>query len=81
MDTTPAKANKLKQLLKLLSETIPVQNIDFHVNDEEQKEFSNPYEGSDDERRQIFEELVSSFVSQGSSKEDAIEQVKILLRI
>ena len=63
------------------SETIPVQNIDFHVNDEEQKEFSNPYEGSDDERRQIFEELVSSFVSQGSSKEDAIEQVKILLRI
>lgn len=81
MDMTPAKANKLKQLLKLLSETIPVQNIDFHVNDEEQKEFSNPYEGSDDERRQIFEELVSSFVSQGSSKEDAIEQVKILLRI
>lgn len=80
-DMSPSESSKFRQLLKLLSETIPVQNIDFHVNDESQKDFSNPYEGEDEEKKAIFDELVQSFVEQGYSKEEAVEQVNILLKI
>lgn len=80
-DLGSSKTTKFRQLLKLLSETIPVQNIDFHANDEAQKDFSNPFEGEDEEKNTIFNELVQSFIEQGYSKDEAVEQVSILLKI
>ena len=77
----PSDTLRLKRLLKLLSETIPVQNIDFHANNQEQKDFSNPYEGADEEKSAVYKTLIKSFISQGYSEEEAIEQVKILLQL
>lgn len=76
----PDAASKVSKLLKLIAETIPVQNVDFHVGKQDHLDFSTPYEDSPEELKEMMQALVNSFVSQGFSEEEAIEQVKIILQ-
>ncbi len=75
------KATKLKELLKLLAETIPVHNVDFHVSNQDQKEFSSPYENCPDEMKLMYNKLVNCYIAQGFNRTDAEEQTKILLQL
>lgn len=77
----PNAATKVKELLKLIAETVPVQNIDFHVSNQEQKEFSVPYEDNSEERNAVYHSLVLCFISQGYTQAEAEEQVKLILQI
>ena len=77
----PSAAARVKDLLKLVAETVPVQNIDFHVSNQEQKEFSSPYEDNEDERKAIYYSLIQSFISQGYTQADAEEQVNMILQL
>ena len=75
------KTAKVKELLKLLAETIPVQNIDFHVSNQERKDFSSPYENCPEELDAMFKMLIESYMAQGFNKSEAEEQARILLHL
>ena len=75
------KATSLKELLRLLAETIPVQNIDFHVSNQEQHDFSSPYENCPKEMESILKKLINSYIAQGFNLQEAEEQAKIVLHL
>ncbi len=74
-------ATKLKQLLKLIAETIPAERIGFEANDSNSKRMSCPYEDTPSELEGVRKMLIESFMNRGMSREEAEEQVEFTLNL
>lgn len=75
------QAQNVKQLIKLLSETLPVESISFEASKADRKMISPPYEDAPNEYNDIRQKLIDSLIKKGFSKEDAEEQVEIILNL
>ena len=80
-DLGKQEAQKVKKLLKLISETIPAESISFEASKSNSKKISAPYEDAPSELENVRKELIASYVNNGYSQEEAEEQVEYILNL
>ena len=75
-------AKKVRQLIKLLAETLPAESIGFEASKSNRKRMSTPYETDPLEYDDIKSQLLSSLMNKKNmSKEEAEEQIEFILNL
>lgn len=72
---------KVSEVIKLISETIPSQQIAFDAREDEHSKFSDAYENDSSEKELIKQQLIDSYMAAGLTQQQADEQVTILLNL
>ena len=74
-------AKKVRQLIKLLAETLPAESIGFEASKSDSKRISAPYETEPEEYNEIKQSLLQSLLNKGMSQDEAEEQIEYILNL
>lgn len=75
-------AKRVRQLIRLLAETLPAESIGFEASKSNTKRMSAPYETDPSEYEDIKSQLLSSLMNKKNmSKEEAEEQIEFILNL